>query len=668
MTPGMPIAKTSGTTTPWQVMLTVLFTAIVAMLLTGHNLNRIVPYAEWATALGPGSGDTAREVLFRYAALPRIAMALLCGAGLALSGTIFQQTLRNPLAEATTLGVSAGAQTGLLVALLWAPGLLAYGQAIPALLGGTLATIAVFAIARGLSAAPLTLIMAGLIVNLTLATLCAVFVLFYPEQAEDLSQWQTGRLEQNGWAQVGSLAPWLLAAFAAAFLLFRSLALLDIGDDRGRALGLNLSLVRPAALLVSIALAGSIVASAGIIGFVGLCVPAAARLLGARRLIDRMIWTPLLGATLLWLTDQLVQVIDTGGQFPTGIFTALLGAPVLLLLLPRLRPAGPPVRATPTHRRRLPAPRFWLLAALACLVLLVMVSLGLGRDDGGWFWAGIADADLVQRWRIPRVVAALSAGILLGLAGTFMQKMTGNPMASPEVLGVSSGAMLGAILMVSLVGSVTAASLILAGTLGATASFLLILLLGWRSGFSPERMILGGVALGTIASAIAGLMIARGGPERGLLLTWMSGSTYRVTMADAQTAAVIAAGSVAIAPFFARWLEILPLGEHHARALGIRVGLVRCAIIALSAVMTASATLIVGPSSFIGLLAPHMVRMIGFQRPVAQLLGAALAGGLIMVAADWAGRMLLFPWQIPAGLLATLVGAPCFLVLIRWNR
>jgi iron complex transport system permease protein len=633
------------------------------MILTAQNLNRLLPFPAWGIAFNPAAAVTAADVLFAYSALPRMVMALLCGAALALSGTIFQQVLRNPLAEATTLGVSAGAQTGLLLSLLWAPGLFYYGQAVPALLGGILATAAVLAIVRGLSASPLTLMMAGLVVNLTLATVCAVLVLFYPEQAEDLSQWQTGRLEQNGWSQVGYLAPWLLAAVVATGLLARPLALLEIGDDRARALGLHLSAIRPAALMVAILLAGAIVASVGIIGFVGLSVPAIARLLGARKPAERLVWAPLLGGALLWLVDQIVQMIDRAGQFPTGIFTALLGAPVLLLLLPRLRQAAPQTHSARAGHARLHRPHLWLIAAIVGLTLLTTASLSLGREPAGWSWIG--DVDFILRWRLPRVVAALSAGMLLGLAGTLMQRMTGNPMASPEVLGVSSASMLAAIVMVYLVGSTTPAALVAAGTVGAAGSLLLILMLGWRSGFSPERMILGGVALGTIASAIAALMIARGGPERGLLLTWMSGSTYRVSMPEAQIAAVIAVGSVTLTPLLSRWLQILPLGSHQAQALGVRVGVARCAIIVVSAVMTASATLIVGPASFIGLLAPHMVRMIGFQRPVSQLLAAALAGGLLMVAADWAGRMMLFPWQVPAGLLATLVGAPYFLILIR---
>lgn len=657
------VARTAASARAWPIALASLVFAVAAIILTWHNLNRVLPYPAWAIALDPTSARTAAEVLFSYSALPRIVMAMLCGAALALSGTLFQQALRNPLAEATTLGVSAGAQTGLLFSLLWAPELFYFGQAVPAMLGGLLAMAAVFAIVRNVSASPLTLMMAGLIVNLTLATLCAVLVLFYPEQAEDLSQWQTGRLEQNGWAQVVYLVPWLLAAGAATVLLARSLVLFEIGDGGARALGLHLSAVRLAALLVAILLAGGIVASVGIIGFVGLSVPALTRLLGARRPVERLIWAPILGGTFLWLTDQIVQMIDRGGQFPTGIFTALLGAPVLLLLLPRLRQTRPQSQSTQTTRSRLQRPHLWLAGAVVCLFLITIATLSFGRDTDGWSWIG--DIDFIQRWRLPRITAALSAGVLLGLAGTLMQRVTGNPMASPEVLGVSSASMLGAMVMVYMVGSVTPVSLVIAGTVGAAASMLLILTLGWRSGFSPERMILGGVALGTIASAIAGLMIARGGPERGLLLTWMSGSTYRVTMPEALIAGLIAVGAITLSPLFSRWLQILPLGSRQARSLGVQVGPARCAIIIASSVMTACATLIVGPASFIGLMAPHMVRMIGFQRPVSQLLAAAVTGGLIMVAADWAGRSMLFPWQVPAGLLATLVGAPYFLILIR---
>lgn len=117
-------------------------------------------------------------------------------------------------------------------------------------------------------------------------------------------------------------------------------------------------------------------------------------------------------------------------------------------------------------------------------------------------------------------------------------------------------------------------------------------------------------------------------------------------------------------PLCRRWLTLL-LGNASALSLGVPLVRARLTILLLAAVMTASATLIVGPLSFVGLMAPHMARMLGFHKLVAQGLMASAIGGLLMMFADWCGRMVMFPNQIPAGLLATFIGAPYFIWLLR---
>lgn len=149
------------------------------------------------------------------------------------------------------------------------------------------------------------------------------------------------------------------------------------------------------------------------------------------------------------------------------------------------------------------------------------------------------------------------------------------------------------------------------------------------------------------------------------MLTWLSGSTYSVEPAQALRTALVAAGLMILAPLCRRWLTILPLGGATARSVGIALTPARLTILLLAATMTAMATLTVGPLSFVGLMAPHMARMLGFRRALSQMVIAALLGGLLMVFADWCGRMLLFPYQIPAGLLATFIGAPYFVYLLR---
>ncbi|WP_139120368.1 iron ABC transporter permease, partial [Serratia sp. ISTD04] len=251
------------------------------------------------------------------------------------------------------------------------------------------------------------------------------------------------------------------------------------------------------------------------------------------------------------------------------------------------------------------------------------------------------------------------------VAGTLIQKLTGNPMASPEVLGISSGAAFGVVMMLFMVPGDAFVWLLPAGSLGAAVTLLIIMIAAGRGGFSTERMLLAGIALSTAFTTVIFLLLASGDPRMGGLLTWLSGSTYSVEPAQALRTALIAAGLMILAPLCRRWLTILPLGGATARSVGIALTPARLTILLLAATLTAMATLTVGPLSFVGLMAPHMARMLGFRRALPQMVIAALLGGLLMVFADWCGRMLLFPYQIPAGLLATFIGAPYFVYLLR---
>ena len=305
---------------------------------------------------------------------------------------------------------------------------------------------------------------------------------------------------------------------------------------------------------------------------------------------------------------------------------------------------------------------------LAGLVLAgVGVALMLGGGLKGWDWSRGRDLAALLPWRAPRVSAALAAGAMLALAGTILQRLTGNSLASPEVLGLSSGATIGAVLMYYLSPEPTRWLLVAAATAGAAASLALVLALGYRAAFAAERLLMGGIAIGTAMGAVTTVLLATGDPRLATLLTWLAGSTYNVTAAEAALACGMAVLLLPVAVLTTRWLDILPLGEPIARALGVGLASARLSLLLLAASLTAGATLIVGPMSFVGLMAPHAARMLGLRRALPQLLGATLLGMLVMVMGDWLGRNLIFPYQIPAGLMASLIGGP-YLMLLMLRR
>ncbi|CAI1980951.1 Fe(3+)-hydroxamate ABC transporter permease FhuB [Serratia liquefaciens] len=636
--------------------------------LTIYNLLQQLPWALWGQALNTPNIDDVRQMLFHYSLLPRLSVSLLAGAGLGLVGVLFQQVLRNPLAEPATLGVSAGAQLGLTIATLW---MLPGGEVtrqLAAMAGAILVGGLVFGVAWGKRMSPVTLILAGLVLGLYCGAVNSLLALFNYDQLQGLFLWSTGALNQQDWSTAQFILPRLLIAGVLAVLLLRPLTLLGLDDGVARNLGLGLSMARFCALAVAIIFSAMLVNAVGVIGFIGLFAPLMAKMLGARRLAHRMMLAPLLGALLLWLTDQvMIWLTQVWREIPTGAATALFGAPLLLWLLPRLRSA-----ATPPPMNlgdRVPAERghLWGWAALAATVLLagIAVALMFGQNATGWHWSQGAELESLMPWRWPRVLSALAAGMMLAVAGTLIQKLTGNPMASPEVLGISSGAAFGVVVMLFIVPGDAFVWLLPAGSLGAAATLLVIMIAAGRGGFSTERMLLAGIALSTAFTTTIFLLLASGDPRMGGLLTWISGSTYSVTPEQAVRTAAIAALLIALAPLCRRWLSILPLGSATARSVGIALTPVRVVILLLAATLTAMATLTVGPLSFIGLMAPHMARMLGFRRALPQMVIAALLGGLLMAFADWCGRMVMFPYQIPAGLLATFIGAPYFVYLLR---
>ncbi|CAN7202858.1 Fe(3+)-hydroxamate ABC transporter permease FhuB [Bradyrhizobium sp. LjRoot220] len=649
------------------VLIGLLFAAAAA--LTWRHLSGFLPPAAWLAVLWRPEINDPQQMLVHYTVFPRIAVALLAGAALGLAGTVCQQVLRNPLAEPSTLGVLNGAYLALSVTTLWAPSLLAFGREWIALLGGFAAFLCVFGLTWRRALSPVVLVLAGLIVAYYCAVTTQALILLNHEYLIGLFIWGAGFLNQQDWNNVAFLAPRFIISFVLIAAMVRPLTLLGFDDETARNLGLGLTGARVCALGIAIALSASVISVVGVMGFVGLSAPAIVMLSGARRFRDRLIWAPLCGALLLWLTDELVLLIPPGyREMPAGAATALIGAPMLLLLLPRLRATAPVGNLTPSVPPRLDHPWRAILFGLALLLLVVWIALAVGVGSEGWSWSGLAGIQEFLPWRWPRVVSALAAGATLAVAGTLLQRMTGNLMAAPEVMGISYGAAMGVLVLLYLLPSHTRVAQIAGGAIGAFIVLGLVLLFSRRSEFSPERVLLAGVAMSAAFGAIMAMVLATGDPRIGMLLSLLAGSLYQIGPTEAAILAAAAIMLLALVPMLSRWLDILPLGQAASRAVGVSMARSRIIIMLLTALLTATATLMVGLLSLVGFIAPHMARMMGAQRALHQATLAALIGATLMVFADWAGRMVIFPFQMPAGIFAMMLAGPYLVWLLRPRR
>ncbi len=617
-----------------------------------------------------GSYDVERMIAL-YSTLPRMVTALLCGAALSLSGVLLQIVLRNPLASPTTLGVSAGAHLALVLATLFAPVLIAFSRDLVAAAGSVVAAGLVFALVARRNFSPFTLILGGLVVSLYCGAAATLLVLLNDRYLASLFIWGAGSLSQQDWTIPLGLAPKLAALGVAAVLLLRPLAVLNVGDDAARALGAKPGLLRALTVAVATGLAALVTSAVGVIGFIGLAAPALARIAGARTIPSQMLWSTLIGGSLLFLTDNAIQVLagSLSNFVPTGAVTALFGSPLLLLLLGRIKSVSAP-ESPPQAIKRWSLPQiptlFIAFFGPACLFVLAIL---FGKNaDGSWGFIAASPAfDMLLDLRAPRSLSAAAAGAMLAVAGVILQRLSGNDMASPEVLGVSSGAMLGLAFGVFFIAPSQTVPLVITGSIGALVIMSLVLFINRKSGFQAERMVLAGIAFTALLDAFVGALAATGDPRSLLLLRWMSGSTYGADFSAASLLTYLAVLLIAATLLLVRWVDLLELGAGTADALGVPVKRARGLLFCLAGLLTAAATLSVGPLSFIGLMAPHIARQLGFTRARGQLLVSISAGATLMLIADWIGRYGYFPFEMPSGLISALVGTP-FLMLLLSRR
>ncbi|ANS87873.1 Hemin transport system permease protein HmuU [Vibrio scophthalmi] len=606
-----------------------------------------------------------QHLITRLTYLPRLMIALQCGFALAVAGCVMQFVLRNPIASPTTLGVAAGSELGMIIGILLLPPSLGISGFIPAFVGGCLATALVFALSSTRGYSPLHMVLAGMVVSLFLGSLNTMLLMLHEQRLTSLFVWGAGVLNQNDWSSVQALIPLIVVPTALLLLLQRPLAALQFGDNVATSLGINIKQTKLICLSLAIFITAAVVSEVGLIGFVGIVAPAITRILGIRGLGKQIVVSGLVGGGMLLMVDLLVQPISGfGGELlPTGAMTALLGAPFLLWLLQRTNLHSElKYRTEPTEHYKLVKPRnILLLLSLVLMAVCVLAAL-LGKNQFGWSMEfNIALINL----RVPRILIALLAGIGLAFAGSIIQRISSNPMASPEVLGISSGAALAIVIGTIFGTAVDREQQMLLGTFGATLVTILVWLIGRKHNFAPTQTLLIGIALSAGIDALLRIAMTSGTDNTTALLTWLSGSTYLVAVEDVILLAigVMIVGMIAL--LLNRWIELIGLGDVVTRGIGMNTAMIRLVLLLLVAALTTLCTIVIGPLSFIGLLAPHMARSLHQYRAISQMCTAALLGAIIMVLADWTGRTLWFPWQFPAGLLASILGGGYFLYLMR---
>jgi iron complex transport system permease protein len=315
----------------------------------------------------------------------------------------------------------------------------------------------------------------------------------------------------------------------------------------------------------------------------------------------------------------------------------------------------------------MPPPLLIALLAVAAVIAIV-ASLALGSAGLDAPWAGLAAGDpltrtIVLELRLPRALAAFGTGIVLALAGVLMQALLRNPLADPYVLGISGGAAVGAlgVMLAGLAGLAVNAG----AAAGAFAAMLLVFAVAHGpGGWTTTRLLLTGVVVAAGCGAIVSLLLSLSDDLRlrGMLFWLLGDFGYVRTPWSLLALALFAIPACLLA---ARPLDVLARGELQARLLGVPVRGLRIGIYVAASVLTAAAVTTAGSIGFVGLVTPHLVRLIVGSAHRAVIPAAALAGGTLLVVADLLARTIVAPRQLPVGALTALLGVPLFLLLMR---
>lgn len=305
-------------------------------------------------------------------------------------------------------------------------------------------------------------------------------------------------------------------------------------------------------------------------------------------------------------------------------------------------------------------------AALSLCLGAVPIGLGdtlralLGRGEG-------VTASIVLYARLPRTCGCLLAGMALAVSGAVIQTVLGNPMAAPNIIGVNAGAGL-AVALLGAVAPAAAVAASLSAFLGALAGTFLVLLIAERTGASKLTLILAGMAVSSMFSAGIDAVVTLVPDALLGYSDFRIGSLKGLSMSRLTPAFWVILPAFVLVLSLSGELDVLMLGREVAQSLGLRVKPLRLLLLALAAALAGAAVSFCGLLGFVGLIVPHIIRRLLGEGSRELILGCALGGAALLTGCDLLGRILFAPFEMPVGILLSLVGGPFFLVLLLKRR
>ena len=319
----------------------------------------------------------------------------------------------------------------------------------------------------------------------------------------------------------------------------------------------------------------------------------------------------------------------------------------------------------------------WLLSLCLAVLLLFVLSLSSGSK-----WIPMSDvflqligridnhAFIVETLRLPRILVAILVGSSLGVAGLILQSIVRNPLASPDIIGITSGASLGAVTFITFgTGVISMQFLPLAAIAGGLCAALLIYSISWNKGVTPVRLVLIGIGVSAILKAgITFMLVFSNSVVTTKAYIWLTGSLYAANWNDVSSMVLWLLIPLPILLMWGRSMNAAELGDDPAVSAGVSLQLQRLVFLLCSVILAGTAAAYAGGIEFVGLMAPHIAKRLTVRSFVGLIPITALIGALLVLVADLIARTLFLPLDIPAGVFTAAIGAPFFIYLLFHNR
>lgn len=316
-----------------------------------------------------------------------------------------------------------------------------------------------------------------------------------------------------------------------------------------------------------------------------------------------------------------------------------------------------------------------ILTTVFVLCFTILISLRIGSIDvsfkeliDGMFLNKQSNNFLIIRdLKMPRVLSAVLIGGNLAVAGALLQTTMKNPLADPGIIGISSGASLGAIAVMVIFTNLIKYKIIIA-FIGGIIAACLVYLIGEDKGFSPVRIILAGVCVNSILNALSSMATVFNSAGVSSIQTWLLGSLVNVTWNDFKILALYTIVGIALCLLVIKSCDLMGLGDKTAQSLGLNVNRVRVMITFVAVFLTSISTGVGGVISFVGLVIPHICRFLIGSSHKFLIPFSYFMGGFLLLVADTVSRNIFRPYEIPVGLTMCLVGGPFFIYILRRSK